>query len=167
MIFERVRPEEVTTEDIRWLHVGCLECKWDDRYTPVKLVEKAVKNEVVLYRLIDNRCRGIVVLSFDFERSWLWIEMFAGRGLIKVQQEFRTMLAAMAEGMGLKRIAGFVSRRALANWYDKHTQGKPVAVLYLEETSDVRLQASDKNNRLNEQQESVRPSTVVLSGCLR
>jgi len=131
MIFERIKLQEVNAEDVKWLTIGCRQRSWD-KQTPAEIVQNAVDGNCIMYRLHGN-ATGIVVLTIDNTKSQLWIDLVAGKGLMRHQEEFRNLLRMMAQGMGLKSIAGLVSRTALAKWYDKHTAGKPVATLYVEE----------------------------------
>lgn len=131
MILERIWPSAITDEDVKWLTIGCEQCKWN-KLTPAQVVQQVLDGDTMLYRIHGN-ATGIVALSVNAQQEQMWIDLFAGKGLMKAQEEFRTMLRMMAQGLGLKRLAGFVSRRALAKWYDEHTAGKPTATLYVEE----------------------------------
>lgn len=123
----QVIPEELTADDIRWLVIGTYACKFFD-LTAEALVERAKKEEVVLYR-VSEAAVGMIAASFN-ERE-MFIEALAGKDFLKCASAIHDEVKVIALEAGKNRISGWVAREGLKTLYD--SWAKPVATLYVEE----------------------------------
>jgi hypothetical protein len=122
---EKVESWGLTQEDIRWLVIGALEGqKWNEDST----AESLAKNSI-LYR-ISGDASGVVALSK--RKNSLFIDAFAGKGLLRNFSEIHGVLVDIARIVGCDEISGYVGKAGLMRVYSKYTKGKPVVTLYVE-----------------------------------
>jgi hypothetical protein len=122
---ERVETWGLTQEDIRWLVIGALEGqKWNKASTAQSLVENSI-----LYR-ISGDASGVIALS-KRENS-LFIDAFAGKGLLRNFSEIHGVLVDIARIVGCDEISGYVGKAGLMKVYSKYTKAKPLVTFYVE-----------------------------------
>jgi hypothetical protein len=131
MMLEPIRQlSDLTEKDIRWLTTGTQAIKWR-RFEVLPLCERLRLGKVLMFRVSGENSEGIVVLTVDEWEKELWIDVAAGKNILGL--EFRELLKDVARRHSLKKLTGYVGRKALMHWYDTHSKAKPVAVLYVEE----------------------------------
>lgn len=105
----------------------------DKRCTAVDLVERALKGQNEIFRILGD-AEGVIVVAAEGNK--LSVEGFAGKGIVKHFKEVYTQVRLLAAVKGLDTVSGYVYRPGIAELYRKHTGGKPVLTLWEEKIYD-------------------------------
>lgn len=123
------RLEQLTEKDIEWLTKGCAAVKLRRLEVPHLLAR--LGSNLILLRVVGDKCEGIVALTPNAWEGELWLDLYAGKNVMTV--ELRNLLMALVKRLGFRKLTGYVERKGIGRWYSRNVSAKPVAVLYVEE----------------------------------
>ena len=130
MQFEQIKPDQLLPADYYWLARGCEGSH--DGATSQHQVEAAIKGNAFIFR-VSGDMEGIFVLSVgDRELREVVMTALAGKGMTKHFDEFYFKVKELCKGTDCKRLSGFVSRPGLKRLYERRTQAKAKATLFVD-----------------------------------
>jgi hypothetical protein len=130
MKLDWIMPKDLTLDEICTLIQGAKTCIWDSMEIG-ELIEGALENEIYFYRM-TGEASGIIIARPNWRMNRLEILLVVGKGYSKAMAKIRDQTKAVAQGLGLDHIAGWVSKNTHMAMYEKLTSAKPVATLYVE-----------------------------------
>lgn len=114
---EYVHPTRLSDEDLHLIAKGCLAVKVNT-LDPKTLIEKALRREVFLYRIVGDGFYGIIALYLADE--CLWVEFVAGHGLVPHFEEIHEWLQHLALSCKVCKLSALISRPGLKRLWEKH-----------------------------------------------
>lgn len=112
-----VHPTQLSDSDIALIAKGCLAVKFNT-LNPKELIEKAMRKEIFLYKLVGEDFFGITALYITDD--CLYVELVTGKGLVKHFSEIHDWLMHLAMSCGVHKLSALIARPGLKRLWEKH-----------------------------------------------